>query len=445
MHTPALSIVGVPIAHEFGSGDDLVAVVAPELRSITWPDGSTGVRDGDVVVVTSKIVSKVEGRVVPAMNREEWIDRESVRTLATRETPRGTTRIVQTRHGLVMAAAGVDASNTESGTVVLLPDDPDASARAFATRIKDALGITMGVVITDTMGRPWRNGVTDVAIGAANLQVLDDHVGRVDVHGNTLEMTVIAIADEIAGATDLVKGKLSGAPVAVVRGMQAFVATGATGASALIRSADDDLFSLGVREARASAPAHRRTIRAFTDQPVPRSIVEEALTAALTAPAPHHTTPWRFLIQGKSPEREDLLCAMETQWRKDLQGTPSVDPNSIDARIARGALLHSAPLVIWLFTDVAQAHTYPDPERTHSERDMFLLSAGAAAQNLMITLAAHDVGSAWVGSSVFCADVVRSHLDLPATLIPAGAIAVGYPRQAPAERGERTVSEFLLP
>jgi coenzyme F420-0:L-glutamate ligase/coenzyme F420-1:gamma-L-glutamate ligase len=445
VNAPTLSIVGIPIALEFASGDDLVAVFTPELSRITWPDGSTGVRNGDVVVMTSKIVSKAEGRVVPAEDRDEWIDRESVRTVATRETPRGTTRIVQTRHGLIMAAAGVDASNTETGTVVLLPLDPDSSARTFATGIQDSLGITIGVVISDTMGRPWRNGVTDVAIGAANLQVLDDHVGRVDAHGNTLEMTVIAIADEIAAAADLVKGKLAGAPVAVVRGMQAFVTAHAPGAAGLIRSADEDLFALGVREARASAAAHRRTIREFSNRPVPDSLVEAALTAAITAPAPHHSTPWRFLIQRQSPEREDLLRVMETQWRRDLESTPSVDPSSIEARIARGALLHSAPLVVWIFTDMEAAHTYPDSKRTNSERDMFLLSAGAAAQNAMVTLAAHGVGSAWIGSSVFCAEVVRTHLGLADTLVPAGALAVGYPKDAPTARTERALSEFLLP
>lgn len=445
MNTPSLSIVGVPIAHEFAAGDDLVAVMAPQLRSMTWPDGSIGVRDGDVVVITSKIVSKSEGRVFPAKDRDEWIDRESVRTVATRETPRGTTRIVQTKHGLVMAAAGVDASNTESGTVVLLPEDPDASARSIATDIQNSLGIIMGVVISDTMGRAWRNGVTDVAIGAAHLQVLDDHVGRVDTHGNTLEMTVIAIADEFAAAADLVKGKLSGAPVAVVRGMHAFVTADDSGARALIRSAAEDLFSLGVREARASAPAHRRTIRAFTEQPVPDVIVEDALAAAITAPAPHHTTPWRFLIHQPSIERTELLHEMEKQWRTDLEGTPTIDPKSIDARIARGAILHSAPIVIWVFVDMAGAHTYPDAARNNAERDMFLLSAGAAAQNMMVTFAAHGVGSAWIGSSVFCADVVRSHLDLPATLMPAGAIAVGYPKELPAERTELTPGGFLLP
>lgn len=445
MNTPTLSVVGVPIAHEFAAGDDLVAVLAPHLRNVTWPDGSTGVCDGDVVVITSKIVSKAEGRVFPARDREEWIDRESVRTVATRETPRGTTRIVQTKHGLVMAAAGVDASNTESGTVVLLPEDPDASARSIATDIQVSLGITMGVVISDTMGRPWRNGVTDVAIGAANLQVLDDHVGRVDTHGNTLEMTVIAVADEISAATDLVKGKLTGAPVAVVRGMAAFVTAGASGAAKLIRSAEEDLFSLGVREARASAPAHRRTIREFSDQPVSDVIVQEAIAAAITAPAPHHTTPWRFLIHRYSNERTELLHAMEKQWREDLERTPTIHPNSIDARIARGSLLHSAPIVIWVFADMAGAHAYPDAARNNAERDMFILSTGAAAQNLMLTLAAHGVGSAWIGSSVFCPEVVLAHLGLPSTYAPAGALAVGYPKEPPAERLERATSDFLLP
>ena len=132
---------------------------------------------------------------------------------------RGAARIVQTRHGLVLAAAGVDDSNSEPGTVVLLPEDPDASARALRAALADRLGVRLGVIITDTLGRPWRVGQTDTAIGLAGLAPVLDHRGHADPYGNPLEVTMPAVADEIAGAGDLVKGKLGKIPVAIVRGL----------------------------------------------------------------------------------------------------------------------------------------------------------------------------------------------------------------------------------
>ena len=198
--TGALQVVGVPGLPEVHPGDDFAALLVDGLRSVVWPDGSVGVVDGDVVVVTSKVVSKAEGRLIAAPDREAAIDAESVRVVATRETPRGVTRIVETRHGLVMAAAGVDSSNVAPGTIALLPVDPDASARDLRARLRSLLGVTVAVVVSDTMGRAWRQGLTDAAIGAAGLVVLDDHRGRVDPLGNPLEMTIVAVADEAAGA-----------------------------------------------------------------------------------------------------------------------------------------------------------------------------------------------------------------------------------------------------
>jgi len=247
-----LVVVAVPGLPEVRTGDDVAALVGAALPGLRWPDGSSGVSDGDVVVVTSKVVSKAEGRVVAAQDRDDAIAAETVRVVATRETPRGTTRIVETTHGLVMAAAGVDASNTAAGTVVLLPVDPDASARALRAALTAATGVRLGVLVTDTFGRPWRDGLTDATIGAAGVVVLDDHRGRTDAHGNTLEMTVTAVADEIAAAAELVKGKLGGSPVAVVRGLAGFVTdVDGPGARVVIRRPEDDLFRLGTAEAIA--------------------------------------------------------------------------------------------------------------------------------------------------------------------------------------------------
>ena len=165
---------------------------------------------------------------------------------------RGTLRIVENRQGLVMAAAGVDASNTPSGTVLLLPEDPDASARAIRDGLRAALGVEVGVVVTDTFGRPWRSGLTDVAIGAAGVRVLDDLRGGTDAYGNPLSATVVATADELAAAGDLVKGKAARRPVAVVRGRADLVGSlDLPGARSIVRPLERDMFRLGADEAYA--------------------------------------------------------------------------------------------------------------------------------------------------------------------------------------------------
>lgn len=446
----SLSVVPVPMERRVQAGDDLTELLVAELTQVRWPDGTSALAHGDVVVVTSKIVSKAEGQVVRATSRDAAIDAETVRVVATKTTPKGVTKIVQTAHGLVMAAAGVDASNVEDGTVVLLPVDPDASARELAARLRSALGVQLAVVITDTMGRPWRMGVTDVAIGSAGLQVLDDYTGRVDSYGRTLEMTVIAIADEIAAAADLVKGKVTQAPVAVVRGMADHVTEDLTaGCAALIRPLDEDLFPLGSAEAfRAGlldAAANRRTVRSFTSAEVDDACVAEAIRAAVTAPAPHHTTPWRFVVLRLGQQRTGLLDAMRERWRADLAATPGMTPESIERRLARGDLLRTAPVMIVPCVDTsAGAHDYPDATRRSYERDMFVVAGGAAVQNLMISIAAQGLGSAWISSTIFCPDVVQRQLGLEPSVLPLGAVAIGHPGTVPPAREPCDIEGFIV-
>ncbi|WP_127783832.1 coenzyme F420-0:L-glutamate ligase [Rhodococcus sp. X156] len=420
-----LRLLPVPGLPEFRPGDDLAAALA---AAAPW------LVDGDVVVVTSKVLSKVEGRLVPAPTdpeerdelRRELVEAEAVRVLARR----GRTLITQNRIGVVQAASGVDSSNVAVTELALLPVDPDASAARLRATLQELLGVTVAVVVTDTMGRAWRVGQTDAAIGSAGLRVLHPYAGGSDAHGNDLVVTEVAVADEIAAAADLVKGKLGGVPVAVLRGYSP-VDDGSTAAD-LVRGGVDDMFSLGTAEAlaqgRAEALLRRRSVRSFTDAPVDPAVLRRAVGAALTAPAPHHTAPVRFVWLRDPAARTRLLDAMAAAWRADL-AADGLDQAAIERRVGRGSLLREAPEVVLPFAVPDGAHTYPDAARTAAEETMFTVAGGAAVQGLLVALAAAELGSCWIGSTIFTPELVRAELDLPADWRPLGAIAVGHPVQ----------------
>jgi coenzyme F420-0:L-glutamate ligase/coenzyme F420-1:gamma-L-glutamate ligase len=219
---------------EVAAGADLAELCAPYLI------------DGDVVVITSKVISKAEGRVVPG-DRDEAIRAETVRLVARR----GPTSIVENHLGLVMAAAGIDASNVAPGLLVLLPLDPDASARTIRESLA-ASGLNVAVLISDTAGRAWRHGQTDIAVGVAGLEPMVSFEGRTDSYGNELAVTAPAVADELTGIAEVVSGKLGGRPLTVLRGLTDRVlplGEHGAGARSLVREIGTDMFGLGSREA----------------------------------------------------------------------------------------------------------------------------------------------------------------------------------------------------
>jgi coenzyme F420-0:L-glutamate ligase/coenzyme F420-1:gamma-L-glutamate ligase len=371
-----LPVEGLP---EFRPGDDLSGAIAAAAR---W------LRSGDIVVVTSKVVSKVEGRLVrvPAdpeerdQIRRRLVFDESVRIIARRAR----TYITENRLGIVQAASGIDASNVAGDELALLPADPDASALALRWGLRERLGVEVAVVITDTMGRAWRVGQTDVAIGSSGLRVLHGYRGQVDRHGNELAVTEIAVADEVAGAADLVKGKLGAMPVAVVRGLA--IGDDTSRARDLVRPVEEDLFRLGTEEAiaegRRLAALPTASPGSFTDEPVAEDALRDAAAAALTGRA-----PVRFAHLADRARRKDVLDELAVED------------------------LYAAPEVVLVFG-----------------ADLF--AAGSAVHRLRVALAAAGLGSRWV----------------PTTSLPelVGALAVGHveapaspqPAEDPDERFE---------
>jgi len=331
---------------EIGPGDDLVALAA----------AIDDLRDGDIVLITSKIVSKAEGRLVHE-DRPAAIVRESRRVVARR----GLSVIAETRQGLVMAAAGVDSSNTPAGTSLLLPLDPDRSARLLRQGVHGASGLNIGVVVTDTAGRAWRLGQADMAVGCAGVVPLLDLQGTRDTHGNQLLVTAPAVADELAAAADLVKGKATGRPVAVVRGLGVLVlppGEHGPGAVSLVRPPAEDLFGLGAREA-VTAAAHRSDTVALeriptwstadpdpfdgllegwrgslteAAQPVHAEVTRDGCATAsasrtwtLRVAVPEDADPEALVAAGRLLERADTLAA-GCRLRAHIHDDPAVTP-----------------------------------------------------------------------------------------------------------------------
>ncbi|MFC5230624.1 coenzyme F420-0:L-glutamate ligase [Pseudonocardia zijingensis] len=375
-----LPVRGLP---DFRPGDDLAGALA---QAAPW------LQDGDVVVVTSKVFSKTEGRLVPAPTdpeerdalRRELVDAETERVLARR----GRTLIVAGKLGIVQAAAGVDGSNVRRDELALLPADPDASAARLRADLRRLREVDVAVVVTDTMGRTWRVGQTDVAIGSAGLPVLHRYEGTHDAEGNELLVTEVALADELAAAADLVKGKLGGLPVAVVRGLNP-VDDGST-ARDLVRPVEDDLFSLGTEEAIAQGRREAVLLGAedgFTDEPVDAAAVRRAAGAALAQPQ----SPVRFAWPHDPGRRDALLDALAAE----------VDRPS------------GAPELVLAFA-------------TGSD-----LATGGAVRSFLVALAAEGLGARWTELSAAGVGVLRGAVDVPPGWRPVGVVVVGVPAEAP--------------
>jgi coenzyme F420-0:L-glutamate ligase/coenzyme F420-1:gamma-L-glutamate ligase len=424
LNVEVLAMEGLP---DVEPGDDLSGLLVDAARR-------RGLQAGDIVVVTQKVVSKAEGRVVQAHERDAWVAHESRRVVARR----GDLVVAETAHGFVCANAGVDASNVAEGFLTLLPEDPDGSAERLRVALSQAAGGPVGVLVTDTFGRPWRRGLVNVAIGCAGLPALVDLRGTKDHTGRVLEATVVALADEIAAASGLVMAKADRVPAAIVRGVRPAAPAGS--ARDLVRPPEEDLF----RESPLQALSARRSIRAFGAGPLPREALQEAVAAACTAPAPHHTRPWLFVVLESSAAKKRLLAAMAEAWVGDLRGDGTLE-QVIDRRLRKSdALLGEAPILIVPAVRMRGAHSYADDDRASAEREMFLLSGGAAIQNLLLALHAQGIASCWVSSTLFCKEETREALGLDGEWFPLGSVAAGpMPEGAAPPRPRFPIEDHL--
>jgi coenzyme F420-0:L-glutamate ligase/coenzyme F420-1:gamma-L-glutamate ligase len=282
---------------EIEPGDDVAAMIVERVD----------LHDDDVVVITSKIISKAAG--LAAGDKERLVDEETDRVVATR----GGTRIVRTHHGLTIAAAGVDGSNVARGTYLPLPPDPDASARSIRADLRRLTGKRIAVVVSDTAGRAWRRGQTDIAIGCAGIVPLEPFAGREDTYGNPLVVTAPAVADEVAAAAELASGKLGRRPVVIVRGLPEGLVTDedGPGAASLVRPESEDLFGLGSREAVVAAVSGDET--ALRGYPQTNATVQDLLDLA-NVPAALTVTVDGTSCQ-ISASTEDLVAAGELRQR----------------------------------------------------------------------------------------------------------------------------------
>ena len=363
MSVELIPLGGLP---EVRPGDDLVALLeAPVRRSVP--------RSGDVVAVTQKIVSKAEGRLARAADRDAVIATETVRVVARR----GDLQIAETRQGLICANAGVDASNVAEGLLSLLPEDPDASAEHLRSSLSRALETDLAVVITDTFGRPWREGVVNVAIGCAGMPARLDLRGTSDHHGRPMDATVVALADEVAAASGLVMTKSARVPAAVVRGVDR--GHGHDGAARdLVRPPADDLFRTSPLQSLLTGG----DALAFGSDPVPRTLVEEAVRAAVAAAG----DPILF-VAIDTPAAHRRLAAAAHGVRPDA-------PTTILPCVTEGSLA--------------------------------ALDVGRAIQALLAALHAQGLGSAWARLPSEAGHAVRGALDLAAAWTPLGTISVGW-------------------
>jgi coenzyme F420-0:L-glutamate ligase/coenzyme F420-1:gamma-L-glutamate ligase len=450
-----IALAGVPLVK---AGDDLAHIIVTALAA-----SRDTLRDGDVLVLAQKIVSKAQGRGIKlsgvdpspearelanAVNKDprvvELVLRESSEVVRHHRD----VLIVAHRLGFVAANAGIDMSNVEHETgddvALLLPEDPDGTCRDLRTKLKALTGADIGIVINDSHGRAFRNGIVGVAIGVSGIPALVDCRGAPDLFGRRLSSTDVALADEIAAAASLLMGQGDeGRPLVIARGIAMARRDGS--AAELMRPKQRDLFRQPAGEALLRG---RRSIRRYLPQPVPRESLDAILETATYAPSAHNRQPWRFALVQEDATKERLARAMGERLRADrLRDSDAAE--IVEADVARSfSRITSAPALVIVCLTMEDMDKYPDARRSAAEHQMAVQSTAIAMQTLL--LAAHNagLGASTMCGPLFCPDTVVSALGLPAHWEPQALVTLGYPaargkpfRRRPLDDVVRVVSE----
>lgn len=447
------ALAGVPMVKP---GDDLAGIILASLAT-----SNMTLRDGDILVLAQKIVSKAQDRfvelsdIIPSpraveLAREvgksaplvELILRQSSEVVRYRRD----VLIVAHKLGLVMANAGIDQSNVEQGgvddTALLLPEDPDGTCAQLRDALFAATGASVGVIINDSHGRAFRNGTIGVAIGAAGVAALADLRGSPDLYLRRLHSTEVGLADEIASAASLLMGQAAeGRPIVIARGIAN--APGSGCAADLVRRKEMDLFRSPANADLLELIRGRRSIRRYTDAPVAEDVVERILDAAISAPSAHNRQPWRFAVLRTQSAKQRLAEAMAARLSADRShdGDAAVD---IETDVARSiARITGAPVLILVAMAMEDMDSYPDQRRAEAEYLMAVQSTAMAMQNIQLTAHALGLGASIMCAPLFCQETVRAALDLPKSWEPQALITLGVPANAGKPFHRRPLNDVM--
>ena len=447
------ALTGVPLVKP---GDDLADVIIAALAA-----SSETLRDGDVLVIAQKVVSKAENRLVrldsvrpsaeaERLAREVNKDARLVQLILSESTEvvrhRRDVLIVAQKLGLVLANAGIDQSNVEQGAhegvALLLPENPDATCLQLRDALRVRTGAEVAVIINDSHGRAFRNGTVGVAIGASGLPALADLRGLPDLYGRRLQSTEVALADEIASAASLLMGQAGeGRPIVLARGIANAQGEGA--AADLVRPKTMDLFRAPSEPGPAAARGRRRSIRRYTQTPVSDHTVKRVLEAAVEAPSAHNRQPWRFAVLKGAAGKHRLARAMGDRLREDRSRDGDAS-ELIEQDVARSiGRITGAPVAIVVCLTMEDMDVYPDARRAAAERQMAVQGTAMAMQNLLLAAHAAGLGAGIMCAPLFCPDAVRAALALPAPWEPQALITMGFPADAGKPFRRRLLDELV--
>jgi coenzyme F420-0:L-glutamate ligase / coenzyme F420-1:gamma-L-glutamate ligase len=448
-----VALAGVPLVEP---GDDLADIILAALAASGEKLG-----DGDILVLAQKIVSKAQGRFVPLasvvpsrraqqlaqeVNKDarlvELILRESTEVVRHRSD----VLIVAHRLGFVMANAGIDFSNVDQGpddrVALLLPQSPDETCAQLRAAMFKLTSADVAVIINDSHGRAFRNGTVGVAIGVSGLQALADLRGLPDLYGRRLQVTEVALADEIASAASLLMGQADEArPIVLARGIPR---SGRSGSAAdLVRARKMDLFRDTQSDATNEVLLSRRSVRRYAPTPVSDEVVQRLLWAAICAPSAHNSQPWRFAVLRNPAAKERLARAMGERLRADR--TRDGDPSAaIEGDIARSfARITGAPLVVVVCLTMESADIYPDERRRRAEHQMAVQGTAMAIQNIQLAAHAAGLGSSIMCAPLFCPDIVCELCGIPVHWEPQALITAGYPANAGKPFRRRALEDLV--